>query len=119
MKTKSLIMAALLCLSSLSIYAQDKKFNFKFYGQIRTDIFYNSRASQEMIDGLFYMYPLNKGLDSNSKDLNDKFSGNFYVLTTRLGVNVAGPDLGTAKTFNKIEGDFRGVPISLSRRRNN
>ena len=113
MKTKSLIMAALLCLSSLSIYAQDKKFNFKFYGQIRTDIFYNSRASQEMIDGLFYMYPLNKDLDSNGKDLNDKFSGNFYVLTTRFGVNVAGPDLGTAKTFAKIEGDFRGAGSDL------
>ena len=109
MKKNSLIMAALLCLSSLSIYAQEKKFKFKFYGQIRTDIFYNSRASQEMIDGLFYMYPLNKQLDANGRDLNDKFSGNFYALTTRFGVNIEGPKLGSAKTFAKIEGDFRGA----------
>ena len=106
-------MAALLCLRSLSIYAQEKKFKFKLYGQIRTDIFYNSRASQEMIDGLFYMYPLNKQLDANGRDLNDKFSGNFYALTTRFGVNIEGPKLGSAKTFAKIEGDFRGAGSDL------
>ena len=96
---------------SLSILAQ-KKFNFKFYGQIRTDLFYNSRASQEMIDGLFYMYPLNKQLDADGKDLNARFSGNFYALTTRFGVDVAGPKLGSAETFAKIEGDFRGAGTS-------
>ena len=96
---------------SLSILAQ-KKFNFKFYGQIRTDLFYNSRASQEMIDGLFYMYPLNKQLDADGKDLNARFSGNFYALTTRFGVDVAGPKLGSAETFAKIEGDVRGAGTS-------
>ena len=106
-------MAALVCLSSHSIYAQEKKFKFKYYGQIRTDIFYNSRDSQEMIDGLFYMYPLNKQLDANGRDLNDKFSGNFYALTTRFGVNIEGPKLGSAKTFAKIEGDFRGAGSDL------
>ncbi len=108
MRTKGLLLTAILCVSSLSIYAQ-KKFNFKFYGQIRTDLFYNSRASQEMIDGLFYMYPLGKDFDADGKDLNSRFSGNFYALTTRFGVDVEGPRLGNAKTFAKIEGDFRGA----------
>ena len=81
----------LICISTLNIVAQEKKFKFDFYGQIRTDIFYNSRASQEMIDGLFYLYQLDKDLDANGRDLNERFSGNFYVLTSRLGVNVTGP----------------------------
>ncbi len=106
-------MATLLCLSCLSIFAQDKKFKFKFYGQIRTDIFYNSRANQELIDGLFYMYPLNKLPDADGKDLNARFSGNFYALTTRFGVNINGPKIGNATTFAKIEGDFRGAGTTL------
>lgn len=112
MKTKGLLLITLFYLSNLATYAQ-KKFSFDFYGQLRTDIFYNSRASQEMIDGLFYMYPLNKQFDAAGEDLNARFSGNFYVLTTRLGLNIKGPNLGKATTFAKIEGDFRGAGSNL------
>ena len=46
-----------LCLITVSgSFAQMKDFKFKFYGQIRTDLYYNSRANQETVDGLFYMY---------------------------------------------------------------
>ena len=113
MKKKNLLLAMLICISTLNIAAQEKKFKFDFYGQIRTDIFYNSRASQEMIDGLFYLYPLDKDLDANGRDLNERFSGNFYVLTSRLGVNITGPKLGNATTFAKVEGDFRGAGSNL------
>ena len=113
MKKKYLLLTALTFLSILNVVAQEKKFDIDFYGQIRTDIFYNSRASQEMIDGLFYMYPLDKELDANGRDLNERFSGNFYVLTSRLGVNVKGPNLGSATTFAKVEGDFRGAGSNL------
>ena len=47
-----------LCLMMVSgSFAQIKDFKFKFYGQIRTDLYYNSRAYEETVDGLFYMYP--------------------------------------------------------------
>ena len=50
-----------LCLMTLSSsFAQLKDFKFKFYGQIRTDFYYNSRANEETVDGLFYMYPKDK-----------------------------------------------------------
>ena len=88
-----------LCLMMVSgSFAQIKDFKFKFYGQIRTDLYYNSRANEETVDGLFYMYPKDKVRDEDGNDLNGTPSSNFYTLYSRLGVDVAGPKLGTAKT---------------------
>ena len=113
MKRRNILTIIIALTAFLHLNAQKKDFKFNFYGQIRADIFYNSRASQEMIDGLFYMYPLDKQLDADGKDLNARASGNFYVLCTRLGVNVEGPKLGNARTFAKVEGDFRGAGADL------
>ena len=99
-----------LCLMMVSgSFAQIKDFKFKFYGQIRTDLYYNSRANEETVDGLFYMYPKDKVRDEDGNDLNGTPSSNFYTLYSRLGVDVTGPKLGTAKTSAKIEADFRGL----------
>ncbi len=99
---------------ALGIYAQKKDFSFKFYGQIRTDLFYNSRANEETVDGLFYMYPKDIKQDADGKDLNATPNGSFYVLYTRLGVDMSGPMLGKAKTSAKIEADFRGSGTNFS-----
>ena len=86
-----------LCLMTLSSsFAQLKDFKFKFYGQIRTDFYYNSRANEETVDGLFYMYPKDELLDGNGEDLNATSNSNFYTLYSRLGLDVAGPKLGTS-----------------------
>ena len=98
-----------LCLITVSgSFAQMQDFKFKFYGQIRTDFYYNSRANEETVDGLFYMYPKDKVRDPEGNDLNSTPNSNFYTLYSRLGVDVAGPKLGTAKTSAKVEVDFRG-----------
>ena len=60
----------------------------------RQDLYYNSRANQETVDGLFYMYPLDKRLDANGKDMNATANGSFYPFYTRIGVDVTGPKLG-------------------------
>lgn len=60
------------------------------------------------------MYPLDKNRDENGNDLNATPNSNFYTLYSRLGVDVAGPKLGTAKTSAKIEADFRGTGNSFS-----
>ena len=79
-----------LCLMTLSSsFAQLKDFKFKFYGQIRTDFYYNSRANEETVDGLFYMYPKDELLDGNGEDLNATSNSNFYTLYSRLGLDVA------------------------------
>ena len=110
---KHLILSACLIMA-ISSFAQKKDFSYKFYGQIRTDLYYNSRANEETVDGLFYMYPKDKVRDEDGNDLNGTPSSNFYTLYSRLGVDVAGPKLGTAKTSAKIEADFRGTGTSYS-----
>lgn len=113
MKKKYLFMAALFGMSA-SAFAQKKGFDYKFYGQVRTDLFYNSRANSETVDGLFYMYPLDKVQDPDGNDLNSSANGNFYTLYTRLGVDVQGPVWGKAKTSAKVEVDFRGSGTTYS-----
>lgn len=111
---KKYILLSLSLLTTASSFSQLKDFKFKVYGQIRTDFYYNSRANQESVDGLFYLYPKNESLDANGKDLNATPNSNFYTLYSRLGLDVAGPKLGTAQTSAKVEVDFRGSGTSYS-----
>lgn len=111
---KKYILISLCLLTAAGSFAQNKDFKFKFYGQIRTDFYYNSRANEETVDGLFYMYPKDKVRDPEGNDLNSTPNSNFYTLYSRLGVDVAGPKLGTAKTSAKVEVDFRGTGTSYS-----
>ncbi len=90
-------------------HAQKKNFSYKFfYGQVRGDLFYNSRANAEIVDGLFHLYPKDKNLDADGNDLNATANGSFYLLYSRLGVDVTGPNIGKAVTTAKLEADFRG-----------
>ena len=94
---------------------QSKKgFELKLYGQVRADLFYNTRANAESVDGLFYSYPMDIKLDAEGNDLNDQDNSNMYLLYSRLGLDVKGPKLGSAKTSAKIEFDFRGSGTTLS-----
>ena len=48
MKKRCLFMAAVLGVSATA-FAQKKGFDYKFYGQVRTDLFYNSRANSDVL----------------------------------------------------------------------
>ena len=89
-------------------HAQKKNFSYTFYGQVRGDLFYNSRANAEIVDGLFHLYPKDKNSDADGNDLNATANGSFYLLYSRLGVDVTGPNIGKAVTTAKLEADFRG-----------
>ena len=102
MKGKHLLAAAVLAGAALSASAQKKDFGYKFYGQVRTDLYYNTRSNSETVDGLFYMYPLDKKLDPQGNDLNDAANSNLYCFYSRLGMDVTGLKLGKAKTSAKI-----------------
>lgn len=108
----------LLCLACLGILlpasAQKKNFTYKFYGFIRGDLFYNTRANMAPVDGNFYLYPLDKKPDADGKDLNATPNGSFYTFTSRLGLDVTGPNIGTARTSAKVEVDFGGFSSSTT-----
>ncbi len=106
MRKRFVLMAAFLAAAAVAAWGKD--FAFRFYGQVRADLFYNSRANEETVDGLFYMYPKDIAPDAGGRDLNATPNGSFYVLYTRLGVDLAGPQVGKARTSAKIEADFRG-----------
>ena len=80
---KSLVLVAFMALPGLMM-SQKKGFDYKFYGQVRTDLFYNSRANSETVDGLFYMYPKDISSDADGKDLNSFANGGFYTLYSRF-----------------------------------
>ena len=106
MKRYLLLFAALYMVTAG--HAQKKNFSYKFYGQVRGDLFYNSRANAEIVDGLFHLYPKDKNLDADGNDLNATANGSFYLLYSRLGIDVTGPNIGKAVTTAKLEADFRG-----------
>jgi hypothetical protein len=99
---------------SASLPAQKKDFTYSFYGFVRGDLFYNTRANVAPVDGNFYMYPMNKSLDAAGKDLNATPNGSFYSFTTRLGLDMTGPRVGAARTSAKIETDFGGFSSNTS-----
>ena len=111
---KNLCLLVLMLASAQLVSAQKKGFSYHFYGQVRADVFYNSRANSETVDGLFYMFPLDEELDDCGNDLNASSNSGFYTLYTRLGVDVKGPALGRAKTSAKVEVDFRGSGTTYS-----
>lgn len=111
---KKFLILALALLPAAGAAAQSKDFTFKFYGKIRADLFYNSRANNESADGLFYLYPKDHDFDSEGHDLNAVPQGTFYSIFSRVGVEVGGPMIGKAKSSAKIEIDFRGSGSTYS-----
>ena len=111
---KRYLMLSLLTIVALGAVAQKKDFDFKIFGLVRADLFYNSRVNEESVDGLFYNYPKDFSYDAAGEDLNAQANGNMYLIYSRLGLDVKGPKLGNAKTSAKIEFDFRGSGTTLS-----
>ena len=108
---KKITLTLLVALVAISGNAQvkiGKDFSLKIYGQVRTDIFYNSRANTESVDGLFYSFPKDEDFDKNENDINGSGTSNMYAVYSRMGFDFAGPMMGKAKTSAKIEFDFRG-----------
>lgn len=94
--------------------AQKKNFTYKFYGFVRGDLFYNSRANMAPVDGNFYLFPLDKIPDTDGKDLNATPNGSFYTFTSRLGVDLTGPMIRKARSSAKVEMDFGGFSASTT-----
>ena len=107
---RKIIFLSLCCLAALhNVSSQNSKFDYNFYGFVRGDLYYNSRSNMEVVDGFFYLYPKDKLYDADGKDINARPSSSFSTLTTRLGLNIKGPDIGSARSSANIEADFGGA----------
>lgn len=102
----AILVIALLCFGSANGQKKDLKYNF--YGFVRGDLFYNSRANVESFDGLFQLFPYGKEPDANGKDLNAVPHDGFYMMITRFGLDLQGPKILGAESSAKVEADFAG-----------
>ncbi len=90
-------------------FAQDKAVKAEIYGFVRNYFTYDSRSCVQSNEGLFNMLPNDIIPGANGEDLNAIPSVRFLSMTTRLGLNVSGPEIWGAKSTAKIESDFCGA----------
>ena len=108
---KTLLILTILMIS-FPAFAADKaevketpKNHFKFYGFIRNYFAFDSRESVSGTGDLFYYLPKDVSM-KDGVDVNDTPSFRFLALTSRLGVDVSGYNIGNVHFGAKIEGDF-------------
>lgn len=100
----------------LAVNAQETKpaIDFKFYGYVRYEGYYDTRSSiASRLDNV-YLFPKAESLDISGNDLNAKGKLTMFGYQTRLGVKVNGPEILGAKTSANIEGDFMGIGESTT-----
>lgn len=108
---KTLFIAALMSMFIGSATAQEK-FSFKLYGFVRNYACYDTRESFTSNSEQFYYMPKNEKLDADGNDIYAQPNMMLLSITTRLGVNITGPEFLGAKTSAKIESDFAGFGTS-------
>ena len=113
-RTLSVILSLLILLPAFAAQEAEKKSapvkehlqnHFKFYGFVRNYFVYDSRESVSGTADLFYYLPKDVSM-KDGIDVNDTPSFRFLALTSRLGVDVSGYQIGNVYFGAKIEGDF-------------
>lgn len=80
--------------------------HFKFYGFIRNYFIYDSRESVAGTGDLFNYIPKDVKLNGVGEDINAQSSFKFLALTSRVGVDVSGYQIGNVHLGAKVEADF-------------
>jgi len=106
---KKLLMILVILLPILTKAQEEKKFGIQFSGFVKTDIFYDSRQTDDLREGHFLILPKNISKDELGNDINDQSSFNFLSIQTRLAGTITGPDVLKAKTSAYIEAEFFGT----------
>lgn len=85
---------------------KELKNHFKFYGFIRNFFAFDTRESVAGTGDLFYWVPKDVNENALGEDLNESNSFRFLALTSRVGVDVSGYQVGRTKFGAKVEADF-------------
>lgn len=108
---KTLLSFILIVASGAMILAQEKP-SVKLYGFIRNYACFDTRESLTSNSEQFYYMPKDEKLDEYGEDMNEQPNIMLLSITTRLGLNITGPEFLGAKTSAKIESDFAGFGTS-------
>lgn len=108
---KIVFMAALAAMFFGGAKAQEKP-SVKLYGFIRNYACFDTRESLTSNSEQFYYMPKDEKLDAAGNDINEQPNFMLLSITTRLGLNITGPEFLGAKTSAKIESDFAGFGTS-------
>ncbi len=91
---------------SLTLIPQQKVW---LSGFVKSDYWFDSRKVVAAREDLFLLFPMPVNTDANGIDLNAGPIFNFSAITSRLAVNISGPDAFGAEVRGLIEADFSGV----------
>ena len=82
---------------------------FRFYGFVNAEMFYDSRQMVAAREGNVPLWPMPVDRDADGNDRNAVPAMTFSVLSTRLGVTVSGPEVLGARASAVVEVDFLGT----------
>lgn len=103
----------LLFIIQATVFGQDStdtsSFKWKTVGFVKSDYWYDTRATVNAREGLFSLYPVAPEKDPNGIDPHASDRFNFSVITTRLNLTLSSSDIMKAKTTAFIEADFSGI----------
>ena len=106
---KRLFLFAALAVAAFCTNAQENtKPSVKLYGFIRNYMDFDTRENLSSNSDQFNMIPKDEYRNDYGDDLNQRPDIHLLSITTRLGLNITGPEFLGAKTSAKIESDFAG-----------
>lgn len=82
--------------------------NIKFSGFLKYEIFFDTRQTVNVREGLVVLYPDKIEYDENGDDINAVNSINMLSIHSRLRSDFTGPRILNARTSGLIEADFYG-----------
>lgn len=115
---KKLMLLAVMAILPLAVSAESRqngdgavkeemKNHFKLYGFVRNFFAFDTRESNAGTGDLFYYVPKDVAMNEDgSQDLNQQSSFRFLALTSRVGLDVYGYQIGRTMFGAKIETDF-------------
>ena len=118
MKRLNIISAAVaICATALCANAQNStekketakehlQNHYKFYGFIRNYFAYDSHESKSGTGDLYYWLPTDRSLNAKGEDMAQQSQFRFLAITSRLGVDVSGYQVGKTQFGAKVEADF-------------
>ena len=83
------------------------------YGFMNYETIFDSRSVVAAREGTVLLFPEGRDPDPDGNDLNGDASFNMMVLSSRLGVELTGPEVFGAALGLRLEGDFLGTSGGL------